>query len=76
MTSDDDAAGSHLFLLRVWAARDGSTPGEWCGRLQGVVSGEVRGFQGSAALAEALRSLAGMPAPATDDRDNATEEQR
>jgi hypothetical protein len=63
MDTHPAAAGSHLFLVRLWPAAPGDGPG-WHGKVQHVVSGEARYFDDWATLINLL--LAGLPALTAD----------
>ncbi len=71
MTARHDHRRSGLFLVRVWAEASEEVDGavEWYGKVQSVVDGRVRRFQGENEL---LKRLAEM----LPNRDRATDTNR
>ena len=57
---------SNLFLLRVWMEEAGDDRPEWRGKLQHVISGEVRSFHDCATLEAALHEILEMLEPGID----------
>jgi hypothetical protein len=54
---------SNLFLVRVWVEKTGDGRAEWRGKVQHVVSGEARPFNGCAALEAAMHEMLEMLQP-------------
>lgn len=54
---------SHLFTVRLWPEQSGDGQGEWHGKVQHVLSGEARYFQGWDGLVTLLQeTVARIPA--------------
>ena len=62
LSTDHTSKASHLFLVRLWADEvEGQEA--WSGKVQHVLSGEVRPFSDWSMLASALRALLPDDAP-------------
>lgn len=57
MHTPPPSQNSHLFMLKLWAEMVRPGEIEWRGRLQHVVSGEVRYFHGWPALISQIEEL-------------------
>lgn len=57
MSEQSRAPPAHAFSLRLWPEEGEDDEPVWRGRVQSLTSGEVRYFQGWAALAEKLLGL-------------------
>ena len=60
MTSAEEAQDrkSHLFTIRVWLEDLGESQTEWRGKIQHVLSGEVRYFRDWSGLVEQMKAMA------------------
>jgi hypothetical protein len=78
--TDPAASASHLFLVRLWLEDLGAEQQEWRGRVQHVLSGQVRYFREWAALETILRNMVSLllseDADAANDPDTSNSKPR
>jgi hypothetical protein len=71
--TDQTSSTSHLFLVRLWLEDLGAEQREWRGRVQHVLSGQVRYFREWAALETILKNMVSLllneEAAAANDQD-------
>jgi hypothetical protein len=58
--TDQASLTSHLFLVRLWLEDLGADQQEWRGRVQHILSGQVRYFREWAVLETILRNMVSM----------------
>jgi hypothetical protein len=58
--NDPSVSNSHLFLVRLWLEDLGADQQEWRGRVQHILSGQVRYFREWTALETIFRNMASV----------------